>query len=114
MLLFASRRAFDTLLSGELTLGIDASVAQGPVASAGEKTAPDAGVEIHVYSISRDLFTDIDLKRATLRVEPKDNDEYYLQPRIRPEQVLDDDTEELPDSARLLKRLLKDRMENES
>ena len=114
VLLFASRRAFDTLLSGELTLGIDASVAPGPVAPAGGKTAPDAGVEIHVYSISRDLFTDIDLKRATLRVEPQDNDKYYLQPRVRPEQVLDDDTEQLPESARLLKRLLKDRMENES
>ena len=114
VLLFASRRAFDILLSGELTLGIDASAAPGPVASAGEKIAHDAGVEIHVYSISRDLFTDIDLNRATLRVEQKDSDEYYVQPRVRPEQVLDDDTEILPESARLLKRLLKDRTENES
>lgn len=114
VLLFTSRRAVDILLSGELTLGVDASTAPGPVASTGGKAVPDAGAEIHVYSISRDLFADIDLKRATLRVEAKDNDEYYGQPRVRPEQVFDDDTEKLPESARLLKRLLKERVENES
>ena len=82
--------------------------------SAGEKVASDTEVEIHVYSISRDLFADIDLKRAILRVEAKDNDEYYVQPQVRPEQVIDDDTEKLPESARLLKLLLQRRTENES
>ena len=114
VLLFASRRAVDILLSGELTLGVDVLVAAGPFASADEKTVPDAAVEIHVYSISRDLFADIDLKRAALRVEAKDNDEYYAQPQVGPEQVLDDDTDKLPESARLLKRLLRDKTGNES
>ncbi len=114
VLLFASRRVVDILFSGELTLGVDASVASGPFVSAGEKDASDTEVEIHVYSISRDLFADIDLKRAILRVEAKDNDEYYVQPQVRPEQVIDDDTEKLPESARLLKLLLQRRTENES
>ena len=114
VLLFASRRVVDILSSGELTLGVDASVASGPVVSAGEKVASDTEVEIHVYSISRDLFADIDLKRAILRVEARDNDEYYVQPQVRPEQVIDDDTEKLPESARLLKLLLQRRTENES
>jgi lipid-binding SYLF domain-containing protein len=113
VLLFASRRAVDILLSGELTLGVDASVAPGSVAPAGEKTVHDTGVEIQIYSISRDLFADIDLKRATLRVEAKDNERYYVQPQVRPEQVFDDDTDKLPESARLLKRLLKDRTKHE-
>ena len=112
ILLFASRRAVDVLISGELKLGVDALVAPGPVGSAAESGDADEQTEVHAYSISRGLLAGIDLKRTRLRVEPVDNDEYYLQAQIMPAQVLDDDTYQLPGSAGLLKRLLKEITDN--
>ena len=113
VLMFKSPKGVLGLADGKFTLGVDASVAAGRVgrqASAATDLQPNA--EIYSYSRSRGLFAGIDLDGTALRMEHSDNHAYYRQPDVKPEQIFNDDTRQLPASAQRLKVLLGKMTEN--
>ena len=99
--------------AGKLTLGVDASVAAGPVGQqASAATDLQLNAEIYSYSRSRGLFAGIDLEGTALQMEDSDNHAYYRQRDVKPEQIFNDDTRQLPASAHRLKGLLGKMTEN--
>jgi lipid-binding SYLF domain-containing protein len=73
MLLVMNRSAEDRLLSNQITLGVDASAAAGPVGrSVGAQTNLEMQAEILSWSQSSGLFAGVSLQGAALR-EDKDS-----------------------------------------
>lgn len=78
VLVFKTPRSVEGLLRGKFKLGVDASIAAGPVGRSGE-AATDAQLkaEIYSYSRSRGLFAGIALQGADLDVDHDANREFY-------------------------------------
>jgi len=113
VLVFKSRKGVRSMADGKFTLGADASVAAGPVGrQASAATDLQLNAEIYSYSRSRGLFAGIDLNGTALQMEHSDNHAYYRQPDVKLEQIFNDDTRQLPASARRLKALLAKMTEN--
>jgi SH3 domain-containing YSC84-like protein 1 len=78
ILVFKNRKSVQTLLSGKLTLGADASVTAGPV---GRQAAAGADVTLRSavlsYSRSRGLFLGVALDGTALMVDDASNAAYY-------------------------------------
>jgi lipid-binding SYLF domain-containing protein len=73
----AAVRAFSR--GGNVTLGVDASVAAGPVGRAAEAgVAPTAA--IYTYSRSKGLFAGISLEGAVIATQKDENAKYYGRP----------------------------------
>ncbi|MCP3871349.1 MAG: lipid-binding SYLF domain-containing protein [Gammaproteobacteria bacterium] len=104
VLLLPSRRLVDVLVASGLAMGGDALVVPGVTVEADPEEPQE---EIYTYSIGPGPVAGIDLKGTRLQVEKDDNHGYYQQ-QLKSEQVLDDDTVNLPDSAIRLKTLLKE------
>jgi len=78
VLLVRNRRGVDSLLDNKVSLGVDASVAAGPVGRTG-RAGTDAAMRAQIlsYSRSRGLFAGIDLSGGVLRPDTDANDEFY-------------------------------------
>lgn len=78
VMLVMNKRGAEKLLSSKFTLGVDASVAAGPV---GRTSSADTDLkmqaEILTYSRSRGLFVGLALNGATLRPDEETNAELY-------------------------------------
>jgi len=78
IMLVMNKRGAEKLLSSKFTLGVDASVAAGPVGrSASANTDLKMQAEILTYSRSRGVFAGVALDGATLRPDSETNTEMY-------------------------------------
>jgi lipid-binding SYLF domain-containing protein len=78
VMLVMNQRGMDKLLGDKFTLGGEGEVAAGPVGrAASAQTDAKMSAEILSYSRNHGLFAGISLTGATLRPDPKDNEELY-------------------------------------
>jgi lipid-binding SYLF domain-containing protein len=78
VLLVMNRKGVDTLLDNNISLGVDASVAAGPVGrTAAAGTDARLNAQILSYSRSKGLFAGIDLSGGTLRPDRDANEDFY-------------------------------------
>ena len=85
ILVFKSRQSIDAISRGKFTLGVDASVAAGPVGrSAQASTDVQLKAEIYSYSRSRGLFAGIALSGAALQMDHTANAAFYNREDITP------------------------------
>lgn len=109
VLVFKGKKSVQSFLQGKgkLTMGVDASIAAGPVgraAAAGTDTAFRA--EILSYSRNRGVFAGVSAGGGTLHIDRKVNTEYYGQ-EISPTEILSTASGlNVPDSTSDLRRLL--------
>lgn len=88
VLLVMQRSGVDKLLETDITLGVDASVAAGPVGrSASAATDAQLKAQILSYSRSQGAFVGINLSGGLLEPDEDANDEWYAGP-YEPRQVL--------------------------
>jgi len=77
ILIFTTRRSIEGITGGRLTLGVDASVAAGPVGRQAS-AATDIGLsEIYSYSRSTGLFAGIALDGSALGIDGSANSHFY-------------------------------------
>ena len=78
VMLVMNRRGVESLLDNKVSLGVDASVAAGPVGRTGRATT-DAALRAQIlsYSRSRGLFAGIDLSGGVLRPDTGANQDFY-------------------------------------
>jgi len=78
VLVVMNRDGVDDLLKSEFTLGVNASVAAGPVGRSAEaSTDARAGAKILAYSRARGLFAGATIEGASLRSDDKANQRFY-------------------------------------
>lgn len=76
VLVFVTPRSVEHFARGKFTLGVDASVAAGPVGRQGEAAA-GVSAEIYSYSRSRGLFAGVALDGTVLAYDPGANHAFY-------------------------------------
>ena len=88
-LVFKTRQSVRGLLSGKLTIGVDAAAAAGPVGrQAAAATDGQLQAEIYSYSRSRGLFAGVSIDGSVLQVDNLAGAAYYRSPGPgRPETV---------------------------
>ena len=90
VLVIMNRQGLENLLGNEFKLGVDASVAAGPVGrEAGASTDVQMRATILSYSRARGLFAGITLKGTAIRRDADSNDDFYGQPYETRDIVLD-------------------------
>lgn len=78
VLVIMNRRGLEKLLSNKVTLGVDASIAAGPVGrTAGAATDAQLTAEMLSYSRSKGIFAGIDLSGGSLRPDKEANARAY-------------------------------------
>ena len=107
ILVFKSMRSIDSIVKGKFTLGVDASIAAGPVGRQAE-AATDIQLksEIYSYSRSKGLFAGLALEGAALQIDDDANAVFYGEGDIRTRDVLSNKVPTTPPSADKLKKLL--------
>jgi lipid-binding SYLF domain-containing protein len=101
ILVFKTKKSIEGIVKGKFTLGADAAVAAGPVGrEAGADTDIAFKAEIYSYSRSRGLFAGVSLEGSGLQVDDESNGNYYGEPGIRAEDILDGKTPVTRESAR--------------
>jgi lipid-binding SYLF domain-containing protein len=107
ILVFKNKKSLNGILEGKFTLGADAAVAAGPVGrKAAAATDAQLKSEIYSYSRSRGLFVGVALDGASLKIEHEDNAGYYRKAAVAPEQIIDGEGIEVPESTAKLLELL--------
>jgi lipid-binding SYLF domain-containing protein len=83
ILVFKNRRSIEGMKVGKFTIGVDASVAAGPVGRTVE-AATDAlmKAEILSYSRSRGLFAGVSMEGAALHIDGEANAAFYKQKKV--------------------------------
>ena len=76
VLVFVTQRSVEHFARGKFTLGVDASVAAGPVGRQGEAAA-GINAEIYSYSRARGLFAGVALDGTVLAFDPGANHAFY-------------------------------------
>jgi lipid-binding SYLF domain-containing protein len=107
ILVFKSIRSLDAITSGKFTLGLDASIAAGPVgrhAAAG--TDIQLRAEILSYSRSRGLFFGASLEGAALQVQYGWNSAFYNTPGLLPMEIFRNRAIQAPPVANELKSVI--------
>jgi lipid-binding SYLF domain-containing protein len=90
ILVFKTRRGVDGIASGKMTLGVDASIAAGPVGRHTElATDIQFEAEVYSYSRSRGLFAGVALEGAGVTMDEKSNAAFYGSATITPQQIFD-------------------------
>ncbi len=107
ILVFKSRKSIEGMINGKFTLGLDASVAAGPVGrQATAATDAQLKAEIYSYSRSRGLFAGLALDGAALQIEHDDNANYYREFDLTPAKIFAGEHQKTPSSIANLNRLL--------
>ncbi len=89
VLFVMNERGVEAMARGKITLGVDFSVAAGPVGiSASAGTDVTLKSEIYAYSKARGVFAGISLKGASVRPDRNANCVYYGDPTILPWDIL--------------------------
>ncbi len=88
ILVLKSIRSLDSITSGKFTLGVDASIAAGPVGRHAEAgTDVQLRAEILSYSRSRGLFLGLSLEGASMQVDYDANAAFYNVPGLLPMEI---------------------------
>jgi len=107
ILILKSIRSLDAISGGKFTLGVDASIAAGPV---GRQAEADTDVllraEILSYSRSRGLFLGLSLEGAAIQVDYGPTAAFYNVPGLLPVEILKNRNMTAPASAMELRRVL--------
>lgn len=107
ILVFKRPSTIDELLDGKITLGVDAAIAAGPI---GRDTtvATDATLDSEIYSWSRSrgLFAGVALDGSALSIDDEANADFYDQPGITGEEILQRSADSRSSGLRRLKTLL--------
>jgi lipid-binding SYLF domain-containing protein len=78
VLVFKTRRSLEQIERGELTLGVTAAIAAGPIGRTAEAgTDSQLKAEIYSYSRSRGLFAGVAIQGASLKIDFNGNSEFY-------------------------------------
>ncbi len=89
VLFFQTKKSIDTMLKGQFTLGVDASIAAGATGrQAAASTDTDLESEIYSYSRSRGFFAGLSLSGASIAVDYDANDAWYGTQDLRPKEIL--------------------------
>lgn len=106
VLLIGNRRGIDGLLQGKFKLGVDASVAAGPIGRAAEvSTDVQLKSGILSYSRSRGLFAGAKIEGAVITQHWDGNEKLYGK-SLSAEEILIDQKPKMPKSAKTLLSLL--------
>ncbi|HXG28227.1 MAG TPA: lipid-binding SYLF domain-containing protein [Nevskiales bacterium] len=101
ILVFKSRASIDNIVNGKVTLGADAAIAAGPVGRRGEAaTDTQLRAQIYSYARSKGLFAGVSLEGAALQIDGNANADYYAQPGISADTILQDLSLRRPVSAK--------------
>jgi lipid-binding SYLF domain-containing protein len=88
ILVFKTRKGIDGIENGRLTLGVDASVAAGPLGRhTGIATDIEFKAEVYSYSRSRGLFAGVALEGAGVTMDRKANAAFYGSTSMTPERI---------------------------
>ncbi len=88
ILVFNSVRSLDSITGGKFTLGVDASIAAGPVGRHAEAgTDVRLRAEILSYSRSRGLFAGVALEGAAMQIDYGANSAFYNAPGLLPMEI---------------------------
>jgi lipid-binding SYLF domain-containing protein len=106
VLLVMNERGLESILSSQIKLGVDASVAAGPKGRTAT-AATDAWMraEILSYSRSRGLFAGVSLEGSSLRTDDDANQEVYGR-EVTARQLLRANKVQAPKAARVLTQVL--------
>jgi lipid-binding SYLF domain-containing protein len=108
ILVFRSIRSLDAITGGKFTLGVDASVAAGPVGRHAEAaTDIQLKAEILSYSRSRGLFAGVALEGAAMQVDFDATSAFYEMAGLLPMQIFTSRNLNAPPVADELKRTMK-------
>ena len=107
ILVFKSTRSLDSITSGKFTLGVDASVAAGPVGRVAEAgTDVQLRAEILSYSRSRGLFAGLSVEGAGMQVDYGANADFYNIPGLLPMEIFRNRELQAPPAAEELRNVL--------
>lgn len=107
ILVFKSRKSIDNITEGKFTLGVDASIAAGPVGRKAEaSTDIELEAEIYSYSQSKGLFAGISIKGASIQIDYEANASFYGSRTYSPEDILTEKDIKAPAVAKKLKKTL--------
>jgi lipid-binding SYLF domain-containing protein len=88
VLVFKTRNSIDSIANGQLTLGVDTSIAAGPVGrQTGAHTDLGFKAEVYSYSRNRGLFAGIALEGAGVAMDRLANAAYYNAADMTPEKI---------------------------
>ena len=88
ILVFKTRKSVEGIANGRLTLGVDASIAAGPVGrQTGTHTDMTFKAEVYSYSRSRGLFAGVALEGASMSMDRFANAAYYGSADMTPEKI---------------------------
>lgn len=88
ILVFKTRKSVENIAGGKLTLGVDASIAAGPVGRhAGIATDFRFEAEVVSYSRSRGLFAGVALEGSGITMDRKANVAFYRSTSMSPEKI---------------------------
>ena len=107
ILVFRTPRSVENITRGKFTLGADAGVAAGPVGRSAEASTDAAlKAEIYSYSKSRGLYAGLSIQGASLSIDDKANQSFYGIQKIKPEQIFEGKTGQVPEEAAKLRSAL--------
>lgn len=107
ILVFKTMRGVEAVTSGKFTLGLDASVAAGPVGRHAEAdTDIQLRAEILSYSRSRGLFAGVALEGTSLQMNYSANAAFYGMAGLLPLQIIESEDLEAPSAALELRQVL--------
>ncbi|MHC1728821.1 MAG: lipid-binding SYLF domain-containing protein [Syntrophobacteraceae bacterium] len=107
ILVFRSIRSLDAITSGKFTLGVDASIAAGPVGRHAEAgTDLMLRAEILSYSRSRGLFAGVALEGASMQVDYGATGSFYNIPGLLPMEIFKSRDLQAPMASGELRRTL--------
>lgn len=97
VLVFTTRRGLNSITDGKMTVGVDASVAAGPVGRQGS-VGTDLRFEAEVYSYSRTrgLFAGVALDGTGIFINGKANAAFYNRNDVTPRLLLSNDAPPMP------------------
>jgi len=107
ILVFKSNQSVEGIANGRMTLGVDASIAAGPVGrQTGAHTDVTFQAEVYSYSKSRGLFAGIALEGAGVSMDRLANAAFYAAPDMTPERIFASPGNIAPPEANRLVQLL--------
>ena len=105
VLAFKTKRAVDGLITSKLTLGVDASVAAGPV---GREVGVNGDIffqqEVYTYAMTKGLYAGVSLSGSSLMVDEEANKNFYG-PDATPTDIFNNYHIQVPPVVSTLKRI---------
>jgi len=105
VLAFKTKKSIDGLINSKLTLGVDASVAAGPV---GREVGANGDIffqqEVYTYAMTKGLYAGISLAGSSLMVDEAANTRFYGK-EISPTDIFNNFDVTVPAVARTLSRI---------